>query len=201
MLGEIDSFVNWLRRRNQQARTWRDYAYDLHQFAQVVGDKPPGAVTFHDVDQSVMDQAARGFKPATINRRLAAISALYTFLADEDQTLVCPVLPHRHAIKERERLPRPVQADDLARFFAVVDHSRDLAMFLLMLRSGLRISEVAALRHTFANDLVSADVPVTVIQKLLGHTWLETTQNYVAANDHQVQADFYAASDKLEGWR
>jgi site-specific recombinase XerD len=56
------------------------------------------------------------------------------------------------------------------------------------------------LRHTFANDLVSVEVPVTTIQKLLGHAWLETTQTYVAANDHQVQADYYAASQKLEGW-
>jgi len=57
------------------------------------------------------------------------------------------------------------------------------------------------LRHTFANDLVSADVPVTSIQKLLGHTWLVTTQAYVAANDKQVQADFYAACDQLESWQ
>jgi site-specific recombinase XerD len=56
------------------------------------------------------------------------------------------------------------------------------------------------LRHTFAADLVSVDVPVTTIQKLLGHAWLETTQTYVAADDHQVQADYYAASQKLEGW-
>jgi site-specific recombinase XerD len=47
---------------------------------------------------------------------------------------------------------------------------------------------------------VSVDVPVTTIQKLLGHAWLETTQTYVAADDHQVQADYYAASQKLEGW-
>ena len=47
----------------------------------------------------------------------------------------------------------------------------------------------------------SVDVPVTTIQKLLGHAWLETTQTYVAANDQQVQADYYAASQKLEGWR
>jgi len=36
---------------------------------------------------------------------------------------------------------------------------------------------------------------------LLGHAWLETTQTYVAANDHQVQADYDAASRKLEGWQ
>jgi hypothetical protein len=36
MLSEIDAFVNWLRRRNPAARTWRDYGYDLRQF---VGDR------------------------------------------------------------------------------------------------------------------------------------------------------------------
>lgn len=286
MLAKIECFVNWLRRRNPEARTWRDYAYDLKQFAAVVGDQPPSAVTFHNVDRFVTEQAARGFKPATINRRLAAIRALYTFLADDDPALVCPVLPHRHGLKEPQRLPRPVQEADLAQFFAVIHDARDRAMFVLMLRCGLRISEVAELqisdlyldephprliahgkgskersaylspqaeralraylaerpqvpsdavfvsylgdgmsttaihkrlmryrkqagvylsahrlRHSFANDLLGADVPVTTIQKLLGHRWLETTQTYVAANDRQVQADYYAACQKLEGWQ
>jgi site-specific recombinase XerD len=67
-------------------------------------------------------------------------------------------------------------------------------------RAGVDLS-AHRLRHTFADDLLSADVPVTSIQKLLGHAWLETTQTYVAANDRQVQADYYAASRQLEGWQ
>ena len=285
MLSEIEQFVNWVSRRNSEARTWRDYGYDLHQFVAVVGDQPPAAITFHDIDRFVSSQLAQGFKATTINRRLAATLALFAFLADEDPALVCPVLPHRHFLREPQRLPRPVQEDGLEKFFAVIDDARDRAMFLLMLRCGLRISEVAAmrltdlyldephprlvvrgkgsreravylspqaehavrlylagrtsgtsdhvflsylgkglsttaihkrlmryreqcavyltahrLRHTFANDLLSADVPVTTIQKLLGHRWLETTQIYVQANDRQVQADYYAACQKLEGW-
>jgi site-specific recombinase XerD len=260
MLTEIDRFVNWVRRRNPDARPWRDYHYDLQQFVATVGDRPPSAITLHDVDRFVTQQAAQGLKPATINRRLAAITSFYTFLADEDPTLVCPVLPHRHGLKEPQRLPRPVPEADLHRFFAVIEDARDRAMFALMLRCGLRISEPANLqltdlyldepqprlvahgkgakersaylspqaeralrtylaerpavasdfvflsyqgdglsttaihkrlmryreqagvhltahdlRHTFAHDLLSADVPVTTIQRLLGHAWLETT--------------------------
>ncbi len=286
MVKEITRFVNWLRRRNPTARTWRDYGYDLAQLVALVGDQPPETLTFQDIDRFVTAQAERGFKPATINRRLAAIQSLYTFLADEDPDLVCPVLPHRHTLRQRQRLPRPVPAGEVEQFFAVIADGRDRAMFLLMLRCGLRICEVAQLRlndlyldeprprllirgknskersaylspqaetalrhylaerpivpsefvflsyqqdglsttaihkrlmryreqagititahqlrHTFANDLVLVDVPVTSIQKLLGHAWLVTTQTYVAANDRKVQTDFYQASQQLEGWQ
>jgi len=286
MLVEIERFINWQRRRNAQSRTWRDYQYDLKQFVEVVGDHPPNAVTLYDVDRFVIQQSKRGFKPSTINRRLAAVESLYTFLSDEDPLLLCPVLPHRHGLRQPQRLPRPVQHEELEKFFAVITLVRDRAMFVRMVRCGLRIAEVAnlkltdlyldenhprlvangkgskersvylspqaertlraylrerpratcdfvflsylleglsttaihkrlmpyraeagvtltahRLRHTFANDLVNVDTPVTTIQKLLGHSWLETTQNYITANDHQVQADYYAASLKLEGWQ
>lgn len=216
---------------------------------------------------------------------MAVVISFYTFLSDEIPTLACPVLPHRHLLREGQHLPRPVAEADLRQFFAVIEDSRDRAMFLLMLRCGLRISEVARLRlrdiyldeapprllvlgknskersvylspqaeqalrqylhdrtptpsdyvflsyqgdgmsttaihkrlmryrkeadihltahqlrHSFANDLVAVDVPVTSIQKLLGHSWLATTQTYVAANDRKAQADFYAVIEELEGW-
>lgn len=296
MLAEIDQFVNWVRRRNSEARTWKDYRYDLTQFAALVGNVPPASITFHEVDRFVDLQKTRGFLPTTINRRLASLISFYTFLSDDDPGIVCPVLPRRHNLRERERLPRPVQEEGLRAFFTAIQNTppakgqpdtrvRDRAMFLLMLRCGLRIGEVAGvllthlyldepkprlvawgkgsrersvylspqaekalrrylrerptaadehvflsyqlaglsttaihyrlmiyreaadvsltahrLRHSFANDLLNADVPVTSIQKLLGHRWLETTQIYVQANDRQVAQDYYAACARLEDW-
>jgi hypothetical protein len=47
---------------------------------------------------------------------------------------------------------------------------------------------------------LNADAPITSIQKLMGHRWIESTQTYVMANDRQVCADYYAACAKLEGW-
>ncbi len=94
----------------------------------------------------MIQQAEHGFKLATINRRLAAVQSLYAFLSDEDPVLICPVLPHRHVMRNPQRLPRPVPHGDLDRFFAVIDDVRDRAMFTLMLRCGLRIAEVVSLQ-------------------------------------------------------
>ncbi len=106
MLAEIDLFVNWLPHRNPQTRTWRDCGYDLRQFAASIGDRPPDAVTFHDIDRFVAQQAAGGFKPATISR-LAAIRTLYTSPADDDPGVVSQALPCRHGIMKLQRLPQP----------------------------------------------------------------------------------------------
>ncbi|MFK7803083.1 MAG: tyrosine-type recombinase/integrase [Anaerolineae bacterium] len=57
------------------------------------------------------------------------------------------------------------------------------------------------LRHTFANILVLRDMAVTEIQKLLGHAWVGTTQNYVRANDKKVKDNFYKIMDEVEGVR
>jgi len=285
MLVEIESFVNWVRRRSPEARTWRDYGYDLHFFIEAVGDRPPKDITYKDIDRFIVWQSEKGFKSSTINRRVASVMSLYQFLAIEDDELVCPVMPRRHHLREPQRLRRPMSEEDLKRFFAVIEDKRDRAMFLLMLRCGLRIGEVAnlhlvdlflgeeyprlmargkgsrergvylskqaelalhehlkerssvksefvflsylgdglsttsihncllkyremagiqitahRLRHSFANDLLNANVPITSIQKLMGHRWIETTQNYVMANDKQVCADYYSASKKIEGW-
>ncbi|MBV5323281.1 site-specific integrase, partial [bacterium] len=92
MLSEIEGFVNWIRRRSPEARTWKDYGYDLHFFMQAVGDRSLREITFKDIDYFIALQSERGLKPSTINRRLASILSLYAFLMAEDDQLVCPVL-------------------------------------------------------------------------------------------------------------
>jgi len=62
------------------------------------------------------------FLPTTINRRLASLISFYTYLSDEDPELICPCCPAAF-LRERERLPRPVQEDGLRAFFAAIENT------------------------------------------------------------------------------
>ena len=156
MVNEIQLFVNWVRRRNSKARTWRDYRHVLNRLLSVTGDKPPGDVTIHDIDNFLVMLVEQGLQASTINRHLATVIAFYTFLADDNPSIICPVLDQRHFLRKPEKLPRSVPIDVQQQFFAVIEDVRDRAMFLLMLRCGLRIAEVANLQLP---DLFLADTP------------------------------------------
>ena len=52
-------------------------------------------------------------------------------------------------------------------------------------------------RHTFGRHMVEARVPVTTIQKLMGHAHLRTTETYLHISDGQAQADYEAAMQQV----
>ena len=56
-----------------------------------------------------------------------------------------PVLRRRHRLLTPTVLSKPIPDTDLIAFFQVIDSVRDRLIFLLMLRCGLRVSEVCAL--------------------------------------------------------
>jgi len=195
------------------------------------------------------------------------------------------LMPKRHFIRQGQRLPRDIEDPLLDSLFSVISDPRDRAMFLLMLRCGMRVGEVrnlslsdlylqpqhgslprlwlhgkggrqrvvylspqalAALqtwlyerpvtgdeavflnrfrrrltvtgiqdrlanychlaglwvtchqfRHTFGRHLTEARVPVTTIQRLLGHADLRSTEVYLHISDPQVQEDYDAAMREI----
>ena len=54
------------------------------------------------------------------------------------------------------------------------------------------------LRHTLATRLINAEVPITTLQKLLGHRYLSTTQIYARVYDTTVERDYRQAMERLE---
>jgi integrase len=55
------------------------------------------------------------------------------------------------------------------------------------------------LRHTLATRLLNVGMPVTAIQKLLGHDNLNTTMIYARVLEETVQAEYQRAMNQIEG--
>lgn len=145
MLPEVQQFQKWLRRRSPHASTHIHYTSDVELFFDWAA-QPPTAITLHEIDDYIEHCRALGHSIATINRRLAALRSFFNFLAMEsDEAPANPVIPYRHYIRHGEQLPRDVEDATLQQLFAVIEQPRDRAMFTLMLRCGLRVSEVRQL--------------------------------------------------------
>jgi site-specific recombinase XerD len=150
MLPEIESFVSWLRRKSPQSSTAVHYGSDLKLFFAWM-KKPCMEVRVQDIDAYVEHCQQEGHAISTINRRLCALRTFYHFhFLHDDKAKGNPVIPKRHFIRRGERLPRDVENKIIEQLFAVIHDPRDRAMFLLMLRCGLRVGEV---RNLSMNDL------------------------------------------------
>jgi site-specific recombinase XerD len=142
MLPEIESFVSWLRRKSPQSSTAVHYGSDLKLFFAWIG-KPCLDVKVQDIDAYIEHCQKEGHAIGTVNRRLCALRSFYQFLYLHDEHAIGnPVIPKRHFIRPGERLPRDVEDKNIKALFEGITNVRDRAMFLLMLRCGLRVGEV-----------------------------------------------------------
>jgi site-specific recombinase XerD len=115
--------------------------------------------TSSDIDSFVSSASAKGLSPSTINTSLGTLKEFFDFLREDGRMQVQPVIGRRHRLFAPTTLPKPIADEDLISFFKVIDSLRDRLMFLLMLRCGLRVSEVCRLTWQ-AVDLQASTVRV-----------------------------------------
>lgn len=148
----ISEYENALIRAQKSQNTVSSFVSDVKEFLEWF------AITYcKKFDGKILEQDAREFrgfllnvlrrKPATTNRKMAAIKSFNLFLVDQGMSKDIPIKgllmadPADREIKTLER----VELNKLKRAIYAADSKRDIAIFELLYNCGLRVSELVSL--------------------------------------------------------
>jgi site-specific recombinase XerD len=140
----ITNYRRYLKRRNDSPHTVKNYMTSLGQFLRWV-DVPIEQVTARIIVHYIEFLMARGLRPKSINCHLERIRQFYHYLIQEEGLELVNPVKRGYAQRMSKPLPRHLTDEELDMFFRACTSSRDRAMFMLMLRCGLRVGEVADL--------------------------------------------------------
>ena len=133
-----------MKRRNCSPNTVKNYMNIIKHFVIWV-DVPVEEVTNKTVSRYIDYLMKKRRAPKTVNCHLDGIRQFYHYLKEEEGLTVTNPIRKNHMQKMSRPLPRHLRDEQAQVFFKVVNCPRDRAMFMLMLRCGLRVEEVANL--------------------------------------------------------
>jgi site-specific recombinase XerD len=144
MTNVIINFRRYLKRRNYSPHSVKYYLNILKHFVLWV-DVPLEQVTVEKMEAYIDYLHRKRMQPASINCYVAIVRVFYHYLKYEEKIALKNPITTGCRLRVPRPLPRFLREEEIERFFAVIQSTRDWALFRLMLRSGLRVEEVATL--------------------------------------------------------
>jgi site-specific recombinase XerD len=140
---ELIRYRRALKRKNYSLHTLKSYMNILDQFNRWLS-VPIAEVTRKEIGLYVDHLLRKRRTPKTITCHLQTIRLFFDYLINEEaRSIVNPVT--RISLRLPKPLPRHLKDDQVRNLFSVIRDLRDRAIFMLMLRCGLRVQEVAQL--------------------------------------------------------
>jgi len=140
---ELIRYRRALKRKNYSTHTVKSYANILDQFIKWL-TLPLSEVTPKEIGLYVDHLLRKRRTPKTITCHLQTIRLFFDYLMNEEgRSMINPVT--RISLRLPKPLPRHLKDDQVRKLFDSITDLRDRAMFMLMLRCGLRVQEVAEL--------------------------------------------------------
>jgi integrase/recombinase XerD len=145
---QLDAYLRHLTRRNRRPKTLHSVYTSIVFFLGMIkqsGKTRLEEITKGDIEAFIEREQDRGIKITTIRTRLVGILSFLRYWAEEG-IVSHEVFYRRIRLQMPERLPRAMESEDAQRLLSVMDHVRDRAMILVLLRTGMRIGELLSTR-------------------------------------------------------
>ncbi len=143
----VEAYLLDQYRRNCKSNTLQNTFDNLDIFLSFVktsGKSHLEEITRADLFAFIEHEQDRGMKPATVHTRLGRIKAFIHFLVEQG-VVRGGILTRRLTVKVPDSLPRAMEPVDVNKLLSVIDNTRDRAMIVVLLRTGMRIGELLSL--------------------------------------------------------
>lgn len=145
-----EHFENYLHHKwrvNHKARTIDSAFTSITFFLDFYGKS--GKTELKEIERSDLEafiehEQDRGLYISSVRTRMATVIAFLHFLIGED-LIPESCLKKRIRLKLPDTLPRTMNTTDAKKLIAAIDNTRDRALILLLLRTGIRIGEALGL--------------------------------------------------------
>jgi integrase/recombinase XerD len=140
----VEQYLHHKYRNNCKGSTMQSAYTTIRQFLmflQQEGKTNFSDLTHRDVEAYIEALQNRGLKIATVRLRLITLNAFFRFLIDE-KIMDEKVLEKKIRLKLPDILPRAIESEPLMHLISIITKTRDRAMILLLLRTGMRIGEL-----------------------------------------------------------
>jgi site-specific recombinase XerD len=140
---ELIGYRRALKRKNCSSHTLKSYTSMLDQFLRWL-PLPLCEVTPKEIGLYTDHLLRKRRAAKTITCHLQTIRLFFDYLINEEKKeMINPVI--RISLRPPKPLPRHLKDEQVRRLFTSISDPRDRAIFMLMLRCGLRVEEVAHL--------------------------------------------------------
>ena len=144
----LERYLKQMVRRNFRRLTIQQALSTLKLFLALLRDTGKDCleqVSRRDLEAFVEREQDRGLKLSSVKTKLDRVHAFLGFLIEE-QIVGPEVLVRKIRLRLPQYLPRAMDPADVRKLLSVIEEVRDRALVLVLLRTGMRISELLALR-------------------------------------------------------
>jgi integrase/recombinase XerD len=143
-LEPVKAYLAELYRRDCRPNTLRTHAATIISFLLYLKgceEDRLGGISRETLGGFVEHEQDRVLKPNSISVRLRGVYSFLKFVVHRGE-LSADVLTRKLRIKLPQSLPRAIEPQAVRQMLAVIDHPRDRAIVLVLLRTGMRIGEL-----------------------------------------------------------